>query len=103
MPFHVTLSANIPQIMRKGLEPRTGVRSGVMETEDGIYLFKTEVEAEDAVANWLGDEFEEMEALALLKVTLPPNAKTAPSTAEYEIVVTTPIPPKYIEVLNENF
>jgi len=89
--------------MKEGLQPRTGERAGVMEQEDGIYLFKTLEDAEDAVTNWLGDEFEDAEPLALLEVTLPPDAKILPSTADYELVVGTPIPSEYIEVINENF
>jgi hypothetical protein len=103
MPFHVTPTANVYRILRDGLKPRIGDRSRVMEQEDGIYLFKTLEAAEDAVTNWLGDEFEDAESLALLEVTLPPDAKILPSTADYELVVGTSIPPEYIEVVNENF
>ena len=103
MPFHVTPTSNIYRILRDGLKPRTGERAGVMEQEDGIYLFKTREDADDAVTNWLGDEFEDRERLALLEVTIPPDAKVIPSTADYEIVVGTPIPSKFIKVISKNF
>lgn len=83
--------------------PRAGDRSAVMEDPEGVYLFKTRQDAETAVANWLGDEFGEIENLALLEVTLPPNAKVLPSTADYEIIVASSIPPEYIELVTENF
>jgi hypothetical protein len=103
MPFHVTPAANVYRILRDGLKPRIGDRSRVMEQEDGIYLFKTQDDAADAVTNWLGDEFEDRERLALLEVTIPPDAKVLPSTADYEIVVSTPIPPEFIKVISKNF
>jgi hypothetical protein len=103
MPFHVTPASNVYRVMKEGLRPRTGERAGVMEQEDGIYLFKTLEDAENVVANWLGDEFNEAEPLALLEVTLPSDAKILPSTADYEIVVGTPVPSEYIEVVDEDF
>jgi hypothetical protein len=103
MPFHVTLARLVPRIMRQGLMPQAGERSAVMEDPEGIYLFKTQLDAENAVQNWLGEEFDDMENLALLEVTLPPDAKILPSTADYEIIVASPIPPGYIELVSENF
>lgn len=89
--FHVTPASNVPSIMQRGLIPQIGSRSALMEQESGIYLFKTEDAAADAVASWLGDEFEEDEPLALLEVNLPPDAEIAPTSADFEVVVTTPI------------
>jgi hypothetical protein len=70
-----------------------------MEQEDGIYLFNSLASVDNALSNWLGDEFGENVKLALLEVTVPPGAKTIPTTAEYETVIATPIPPQYIKVL----
>ena len=100
MPYyHITPTVNVPTIMQQGLVPQTGERSAVMEQEDGVYLFKTRDDAGDALTNWLGDEFGEDEELSMLEVSLPPNIKTLPTTADYEVVVAETIPPKYIKDL----
>jgi hypothetical protein len=78
-----------------------------MESEDGIYLFKTPEGVENALTNWLGDEFGEDEPLTLLGVELPPEAQKrlneqGDDHASYEVVVTTPIPAQYIQILSED-
>src|SRR5947208_3204205 len=101
MPYyHVTPTANIPRIKKEGLLPQVGPRAQAMEQEGGIYLFTSLGYAEDATAQWLGDEFDEDQPLALLEVTLPPGAQTHPTSVDWEITVTDPIPPQYIKVLN---
>jgi fatty acid/phospholipid biosynthesis enzyme len=77
-----------------------------METEDGIYLFKTMEGVENALSNWLGEEFED-DSLTLLGVELPPEAQKrlneqGDDHASYEIVVTTTIPSQYIQILSED-
>jgi len=101
MYYHVTPTENVPQIMAEGLVPQRGPRSVQLESGDGIYLFKTMEGVENALMNWLGDELEH-DSLTLLGVELPPDAKTAPTTADYEVVVTTPIPPQFIQILSED-
>ena|SRR5208337_3333966 len=104
--YHVTLTENVSQIMAEGLVPQRGPRSVQMESEDGIYLFKTMEGVENALMNWLGDEFEH-DSLTLLGVELPPEAQKrlneqGDDHASYEIVVTTPIPPQFIQILSED-
>ena len=100
MPYHVTLADNLPRIMKQGLVPQKGPRASLIgEDEDGIYLFKTIDDAEDALYQWLGEEFDEDEKLSLLQVDVPPGARTQPTRADYELVVLDPIPPQYIRIV----
>jgi len=102
MYYHVTPTENVSQIMAEGLVPQRGPRSVQLESGDGIYLFKTMEDVENALMNWLGDELEH-DSLTLLGVELPPDAKNrTDDSADYEIVVTTPIPPQFIQILSED-
>ena len=56
--YHVTPARNLPAIMRDELIPKIGRRSRKLkEPVAGVHLFDSIDAAEDAVANWLGDEF----------------------------------------------
>jgi hypothetical protein len=100
MPYHITPVSNLPRIMREGLIPQIGDRSRLMEQEDGIYLFPTYEDAENALMNWLGYEFPEGDKLALLEVNWPLPEY---STVDYEFVVKEQIPPDRIKVISEDF
>lgn len=108
MFYHVTPTENVSRIMSEGLVPQRGPRSVQLESEDGIYLFKTMEGVENALSNWLGEEFEEDDvSLTLLGVELPPEAQRrlneqGDDHASYEVVVTTPIPAQYIQIISED-
>ena len=56
--FHVTEKKNLKSILSKGLVPQIGTLSQKLgEDRKAIYLFATELEMENALANWLGEEF----------------------------------------------
>ena len=100
--YHVTPTRNLPKIMQQGLVPRIGARARRLgEPIKGIYLFRSESDAESGVMNWLGDEFGEAR-LALLAVKVPPGAAEA-TGAGYETVLTEPIAPDRITVLSRNY
>ena len=69
--YHVTPSHNVKNIMKVGLIPQVGPSSSKLNEKRGIHLFKDEVSAEDAVTNWMGDEYPENTKLSMLKVRLP--------------------------------
>lgn len=96
--YHVTPTVNLASIQANGLVPQSGGRSEQMG-DHGIFMFASPEDAEDAVMNWLGDEFGEDEPLTLLKITLPAEANV--SREAFEIVCHDPIPPQYIEVVGE--
>jgi hypothetical protein len=101
MYYHVTPTKNVPSIMSEGLKPQQGSRSERM-TDHGIFLFKDMEDMEDALVNWLGDEFEEDESLTLLGVELPLDADIAPEAVGFEVNVLSPIPPQYIQIVSED-
>lgn len=56
--YHVTPIENLPSIKRYGLIPKIGKRSQKLgEPVEAVYLFLNKDEVNDALANWLGDEF----------------------------------------------
>jgi hypothetical protein len=100
--YHVTPARNLRAIQRDGLMPKRGARSKKLgEPVPAIYLFPSLEAVEDALSGWLGGEFDEDARLALLAVTVPPGAETR-TTADYERIVTAPIPPENIRVLSRD-
>lgn len=97
--YHVTPTINIPSIMRDGLVPQVGDRSTAMAETPAIYLFPSREHAEDAVMNWLGDEFEDV-PLTLLKVSVDPSIIQR-SGADYEVTIHHTIDPNAIENVGE--
>ncbi|AQT06305.1 hypothetical protein A0U91_14875 (plasmid) [Acetobacter persici] len=100
--YHLTPARNLDSIIRRGLLPSIGANSeAANEARAAIYLFSSIDALEDGLTNWLGDQFDEDERLALLKVTLPGGAATV-SDAGYEVACLSPIPSAHIEILCEN-
>lgn len=102
--WHVTQFESVPDILRDGLLPRLGPRSqDAGETKPGIYLFPSYEAAEDALLNWLGEQFPEDTRLALIKVRLPHDmVGQLESDVDYELVSRQAIPAAYIvEVFDE--
>jgi len=101
--YHVTPSENLDSILSKGLIPQKGNRSSKMVDEkSAIYCFPDKTSMEDAVMNWLGDEFEEDEPLALLEIDTEGLDGNVTDGADFEIAITTPIPPDRIRVLSRD-
>ncbi len=99
--YHVTRSENVPLIMKGGLMPS---KPDDMQDVEGVYLFKSVEDAEDAVANWLGDRFDEEEKLTLLKID--PNGVDElfdDAIAGFEVVSKSDISPEFISVEQETF
>lgn len=99
--YHVTPTQNLRSVMKNGLVPNIGDRSSKIAGEQsGIYLFPSVEAAEDAVMNWLGDEFDEDEPLTLLKVNIDGLEKYIRQGADYELIVNTAIEPNRIHKLD---
>lgn len=97
--YHVTPARNVRDILTKGLIPKRGsLSSKGNEPEDAIFLFADLDSVENALMNWLGDEFEDEEQLSLLAVIL--DLKPAPN--HFETVVHNPIPPSAIKLIKNN-
>lgn len=59
MMYHVTPLKNLESIKKHGLLCKIGLRSQkIGEPVSAIYLFPDLGYANDAIANWLGDEFD---------------------------------------------
>lgn len=99
--YHVTPTQNLRSVMKNGLVPNIGDRSSKIAGEqNGIYLFPSVEAAEDAVMNWLGDEFDKDEPLTLLKVNIDGLEKYISQGADYELIVNTAIEPNRIHKLD---
>jgi len=93
--YHITRSENVPLIMKDGLLPS---KPDDMQDVEGVYLFKSATDAEDALMNWLGDRFSEEEKLTLLKIDPRGVGEVDNSAAGYEVVSTSKIDPQFISV-----
>lgn len=102
--YHITPASNLESIMAKGLKPGYGPRSSAAaESMDAVYLFQSRSAAEDAAMNWYGDEVDEDEPLALIRVLLPKKVEPVSDDVEWEVKVTQIIPPENLKVLSRNF
>ena len=63
--YHVTLSSNVPSILKNGILPSINKEMG---DKKAVYMFKSRVELEDALMNWLGEKFPEDKSLSILKI-----------------------------------
>jgi hypothetical protein len=99
--YHVTCTRTVPSILRRGLEPKIGPRSRKMgESLEAVYLFPDRDTVDDALMNWLGDEFPDDAASTMLEVSVPADARLIESPAEFELVVADRIQPDLIRVLD---
>lgn len=98
--YHVTPTKNLSKILKQGLIPRVGDRSQkIAGEEEGIFTFPDKESAENAVMNWLGDEFNEDEELSLLAINID-GLKTTKG-ADYEIIIKDKIDPSRIKVTRD--
>jgi len=98
--YHVTPTKNIKSIAKEGLKPGIGDRSSkIMREKSGIYVFPSRLAAEDAVMNWLGDEFED-EPLTMLKIDTSGLEDHISKGAGYELIIDTIIEPNRIKKVN---
>ena len=98
--YHVTPTKNIKSIAKEGLKPGIGDRSNkIMREKSGIYVFPSRMAAEDAVMNWLGDEFED-EPLTMLKIDTSGLEDHISKGAGYEFIIDTIIEPNRIKKVN---
>lgn len=100
--YHVTPLKNLVAIQRDGLKPIIGARARKLgEGKAAIYLFASICDAEDALMNWLGQEFSEDACLALLAVKVPETVDLIPG-AGFERVIAEAIPPQNIKVMSRD-
>jgi hypothetical protein len=101
--YHITPTINLDNILMRGLMPKIGDRARKIEGEKpAIYCFPDKSAMEDAMMNWLGDEFDEDEALALLEIYTAGLKGQVTEGAEYEVAITSVIPPQNIRVISRD-
>jgi len=98
--YHITPLKNVPSIQQNGLQPQIGDRTAqIPDEQSAIYCFPDVSSAEDALMNWLGDEFDESEELAMLEIDTTGLKGKFTKHAEYELTIVSPIPPEQIKVM----
>lgn len=98
--YHVTPTKNLPSILKNGLDPTVGPRASQIPGETrAIYVFPDRETTYDAIMNWLGDQFEESEDLALLEINTTGVRCRVTRFADYELKIVTPVPPENIKVI----
>ena len=97
--YHITPTENVPSIKRNGLVPQIGPRATLIgEPEKAVYFFYSIKEVDNALLNWLGEEFGEDEELSLITVYLTDEfiSKNEVQAAGYEYAISAVINPEHI-------
>lgn len=109
--YHVTSNENFEKIKTYGLIPQIGILSQkIGENEEAIYCFTSEDEVDNALMNWLGDEYNELEEslnkkidIAILELDVShlkiPIQTDSNSNVFFEQKITEKISPEYITLL----
>lgn len=93
--YHITPAKNVSKILKNGLDPK---KPQDYDDEEGVYLFKSKDDVDDALMNWLGDRFDEDEDLALLEIDGNYVKRVSPGGAGYEVIVKHAIPAEAIKL-----
>lgn len=93
--YHITPAKNVSKILKNGLDPK---KPQDYDDEEGVYLFKTKDDVEDAMMNWLGDKFDEDEELALLEIDGNYVKRVSQGGVGYEVIAKHTIPGKAIKL-----
>ena len=98
MMYHVTPLKNLESIKKHGLLCKIGLRSQkIGEPVSAIYLFPDLGYANDAIANWLGDEFDDDEDLIILPVNVTEDDVEKAPDIDHERASIADIPAKLID------
>ena len=99
--YHVTTPEGLEGIKQRGLVPQVGDRSRALGEENpGVYLFPSRDDRDNALGNWLGDEFEDHDTLHSLEVDLP-HDWPLDSSVDYERVSRQPIPFSHVKSVED--
>ena len=95
MLYHVTTASAIERIRNQGLIPAIGPRSRKAgEDRPWVYLFPDMETAEDAMANWLGDELPDDEDAYLCAIR--EAGLQGLERHGFEVLCPVPVPPSCI-------
>ena len=96
--YHLTKLSNIDSIKQHGLRP--SAPPDMEHEETGVYVFKTEEDAEDAFQNWYGDRYDEEEEFAILTIKTD-GLQLFSTLADYEYISYESIPAANIIKMEE--
>ena len=100
--YHVTPTKNLAKIGIEGLKPDVGPRSAQVPGEaTAIFCFPDRETTYDALMNWLGDQFDESEELALLEINTKGLTGKFTKHAEYELKITSDVPSNQIKIVSK--
>ena len=105
--FHVTPNFNYESIKSKGLIPKIGRLSSVIDEKiPAVYMFHKFRDMEQALSNWLGEAlniaFGEDAELIICVIDFPEG--TSPDyTTFFETVIYDEVPPEYITFYTEDY
>ena len=100
--YHAAPGSRVEAIQKSGLEPRREKRGlGAASGEPAIYFFGDLATAEDAVSNWLMDEWLETETEAVVfECRLPVNTVIPdPELSGSYIYIGSAIPPEQLKIV----
>lgn len=96
--YHVTLLSNLKSIKKYGLLCQIGPRSQDLgEPTKAVFVFPNLDYANDAVMNWMGDEFDDDDKLIILQVKLTEKDVDHEPDIDYERYRTVDIPASLID------
>lgn len=100
--FHISSKENLDSILENGLIASIGERSQeIGERIEAVFLFPNKEEMDNALYNWLGEQFDDSEELVIFQIDLPSNFpvyREVDSNGEdfYEAYCYCDIPEEYI-------
>lgn len=100
--FHISSKENLDSILENGLIASIGERSQeIGERIEAVFLFPNKEEMDNALYNWLGEQFDDSEELVIFQIDLPSNFpvyREVDSNGEdfYEVHCYCDIPEEYI-------
>ena len=98
--YHVTKAENVPSILKNGIIPKRGKYANEMgETSTSIWFFQCLEDADEMAPIWL-EPFYGTD-LVFLEVELPDDYPLEYTGSDYEVCISSVIPPKYIRVLEK--
>ena len=101
--WHVTPTRNVFGILEEGLNPSVGERSQAMgEETPRVYVFTDALALEDALSNWLGEAFDEDDALSIVLLDIAAERVLAPQNLYEAYIMETVAPSCIVSVTPEH-
>lgn len=97
--LHLTPACNVPSILKQGLRPTVGPRSTLAGEQVACWYAFADLESmQNALMNWLGEAFEETQALALLAID-GTGLELLEESVGYEVRGVQVVPPSALAVV----